>query len=139
MTNPSQKKGQAVYPEPDIWPNCPIDAATDGAMIAGEVYGVPTQAAPVVYGIAPHNHADNGVGAMWMRGQYVVRKKAGVAFNYGDRVTFELVALHDYWEADKSVATEKIHGYCLRAADAADTTMVIYFMGIPPFGVEPGP
>ena len=137
MTNPPQKKGQLVNAYPDIWPNCPIDVPTDLAMATGEVYGVPTAATPIAYGIAPHDHADNDTAAMWMKGHYVVRKKTGTAWVWGDRITFAAIGGVDYLEADKSGSTDLIHGIVMRAADSADTTGVILLLGIPPFGVEP--
>lgn len=137
MANPSQAKGQLVYAYPDIWPDCPIDVPTDLVMATGEVYGVPTAATPVAYGIAPHNHADNDTGAMWMKGHYVVRKKAGTAWVWGDRITFAAIGGTEVMEADVSATTDLIHGIVMRASASADTTGIILFLGIPPFGVEP--
>lgn len=87
---------------------------TAGADIAsGEVV-----VANDLIGVAVAAIANGKEGALYLEGEFEVKKEAALAINFGDKVYWDNTAK----EADKT-NTNKILGYCTKGALAADTVV----------------
>lgn len=122
------QKGAIEYGDPTILPAiCTLDAPTTAAVGVGEVIAVPTQAAPLFFGVMGEKDGVHGdTVAVGVNKHFRVRKQAPQVLAKLDYITFRLVAATDYYEADVAASTDVVYGQVITAALSADTTVHIH-------------
>lgn len=98
-----------------VGPGKSVDYTAGANIASGDVV-----VANDLIGIAVTDIANGKTGAIYLEGEFEVKKEASLAINFGDKVYWDSVAK----EADKT-NTNKVLGYCTKAALAADATVVV--------------
>lgn len=119
--------GALEYGDNTIIPAFPLDAPTTGEVTAGNVIAVPTQAAPLFFGVmGEKDKLDAEITPVGVNKHYRVLKKAATALAQFAYITFKIVAATDYYAAEEAGVGDVVYGQVMTAALAGDEGVHIH-------------